>query len=239
MVASEWTTKEQKEWLMAHLPDYQKCDTKASYSRFWPCIYEEWEEKWPLRKEIWPDLPENDVLNAAQLELFGKALKKRHKVNVSHTLSVPWLLTARQQLRTWMSWHSVRSTARKGRNAQAPTKAIRLLKDLMHTGRRALTEAETYSKYYYKSHVRPTVDAIVLERGSTTRGERLTIIRDAARQCWEKETDKAVIADVKSKIEAAALKSSTKKTATTPNGDNEPEDDEEGEKDDSTEDMLE
>lgn len=80
MVASEWTSEEQKEWLNIHLPGYLKCSTKASYVKFWPPVYEQWEEQWPIYKELWPDLPEGETLNAIQSDLEGKAVKKRQKV---------------------------------------------------------------------------------------------------------------------------------------------------------------
>lgn len=80
MVASEWTSKEQKEWLTARLPGYQKCSTKSSYAKFWPPIYEQWEQKWPIYKELWPELPDEDGLNAVQSAAKGKAVKRRQKV---------------------------------------------------------------------------------------------------------------------------------------------------------------
>ncbi|KAG1732345.1 hypothetical protein EDB19DRAFT_1831361 [Suillus lakei] len=191
MVASEWTSKEQKEWLAARLSGYLKCSTKASYAKFWPPVYEQWEEQWPIHKELWPDLPESETLNAIQSELKGKAVKKRQK-----------------QLRTWMLWHSGRSASRKARVAQSSTRATRLLKNLLQPW---------------------AVQAAISECGSTTRGERLTIVRDMARQCWERETDETVIADVKGRMKA-------KKTSKKSNEDGE--DDEALEDDDEEEEVT-
>ncbi|KAG2121109.1 hypothetical protein DEU56DRAFT_918347 [Suillus clintonianus] len=175
MVTTEWTSKEQKEWLTSHLPGYSKCSSKASYAKFWPPVYEQWEEKWPIHKELWPDLPEDEALNAVQSDIMGKAVKKRQK-----------------QLRTWVSWHSARSASRKGRAAQSSVRATRLLKDLLQPrGARALSEAEMYSRLYYKTSICPSVEAAISERGSTTQGERLTIVRDMARQCWMKANKKS------------------------------------------------
>ncbi|KAG1883670.1 hypothetical protein F4604DRAFT_1677415 [Suillus subluteus] len=81
MVATEWTSKEQKEWLTSHLPSYSKCSTKASYAKFWPPVYEQWEQKWPTCRELWPDLPEDEVLSVVQSDIMGKAFKKHQKVH--------------------------------------------------------------------------------------------------------------------------------------------------------------
>lgn len=80
MVASEWTSKEQKEWLTAQLPGYLKCSTKSSYAKFWPPIYEQWEQQWPINNELSPELPDEDGLNAVQSAAKGKAVKRRQKV---------------------------------------------------------------------------------------------------------------------------------------------------------------
>ncbi|KAG2111878.1 hypothetical protein BD769DRAFT_1674265 [Suillus cothurnatus] len=222
MVASEWTSKEQKEWLTAQLPGYQKCSTKSSYAKFWPPIYEQWEQQWPIYKELWPELPDEDGLNAVQSAAKGKAVKRRQK-----------------QLRTWMLWHSGNSASRKGRVAQSSTRATRLLKDLLQPrGARALSEAEMYSRLYYKTNIHPTVEAAVSERGSTTRGERLTIVREVTRQCWEREADETIIADVKARMKAK--KKSRKANTDADDEDAEAlEDEDEEEQSPTTEDMLE
>ncbi|KAG1780042.1 hypothetical protein EV702DRAFT_1043405 [Suillus placidus] len=193
MVASEWTSKEQKEWLIAQLPGYQKCSTKSSYAKFWPPIYEQWEQQWPIYKELWPELPDEDGLNAVQLAMKGKAVKRRQK-----------------QLCTWMSWHSGNSTSRKGRVAQSSARATCLLKDLLQPrGSRALTEAEMYSRLYYKTNIHPTVEAA-------------------------RETDETVIADVKARMKA---KKKSKKVGT--DEDVDALEDEDEEQSPTTEDMLE
>ncbi|KAG0698530.1 hypothetical protein DFH29DRAFT_1002772 [Suillus ampliporus] len=220
MVATEWTSKEQKEWLTSHLPGYSKCSSKASYAKFWPPVYEQWEEKWPIRKELWPDLPQDEALNAVQLDIMGKAVKKRQK-----------------QLRMWVSWHSARSASHKGRATQSSVRATRILKDLLQPrGARALSEAEMYSRLYYKTSIRPSVEAAISECGSTTRGERLTIVRDMARQCWEREADATIIADVKARMKA---KKKSKKSNEDSEDDDEALEDYNEEEELTTEDVLE
>jgi hypothetical protein len=114
-----------------------------------------------------------------------------------------------QQLCTWVSWHSNQS---KGRVTQSSSKATRFLKELLQShGGRTLTEAEMYSRHYYTQCIRPSVEALIKQRNSTTRGERLTIIRDCTRQCWEKESNKDIIADIKAKMVAAKSNKKTKK----------------------------
>lgn len=108
----------------------------------------------------------------------------------------------------WVSWHSNQS---KGRVTQSSSKATRFLKELLRPrGGRALTEAEMYSRHYYSQCIRPSVEALIKQRNSTTRGERLTIIRDCTRQCWERESDEDIVADVKAKMVDAAPKSRKK-----------------------------
>ncbi|KAJ8580180.1 hypothetical protein M405DRAFT_869666 [Rhizopogon salebrosus TDB-379] len=190
MVAVEWTTPEQKDWLTNKLPAYEKCASKEassarrSLANFWPSIYENWEKNWTERKVLWPELDTVAHLTEEQAQVYAEALKKRQK-----------------QLRTWFSWHSNRSASRKGRAAQTSTRAVRFLRDLLRPrGGRSLTEPEMYSRLYYASRVRPTVEAIIKSCSSTTRGERLTIIRDCTRSAWENEKDEQVIADVKASL---------------------------------------
>ncbi|KAG1852592.1 hypothetical protein C8R48DRAFT_676100 [Suillus tomentosus] len=147
MVATEWTSKEQKEWLTGYIPAYSKCSTKASYVKFWPPVYEAWEQKWPIHKELWPDLPEDEALNAVQSDVMENATKKRQK-----------------QLRMWVSWHSGRSASCKSRVAQLSTRATHLLKDILQPrGARALSEPEMYSWLYYKTRIHPSVEAAISE----------------------------------------------------------------------------
>jgi len=143
-----------------------------------------------------------------------------------------------KQLRTWMSWHSGNSASRKGRVAQSSTRATHLLKDLLQPrGARALSEAEMYSRLYYKTNIRLTVEAAVSERGSTT-GERLTIVREVTHQCWEREADETIIADIKARMKAK--KKSRKANTDADDEDAEAlEDEDEEEQSPTTEDMLE
>jgi hypothetical protein len=61
-----------------------------------------------------------------------------------------------------------------------------------------------YSRLYYATRVRPTVEAIIKSRPSTTKGERLTVIRDCTRNAWENEKDERIIADVKARLARAS-----------------------------------
>ncbi|KAG2756180.1 hypothetical protein P692DRAFT_201859958 [Suillus brevipes Sb2] len=95
-----------------------------------------------------------------------------------------------------------------------------------------------YSQLYYKTNIHPTVKAAVSERGSTTRGERLTIIREVTHQCWEREANETIIADVKARMKAK--KKSRKANADADDEDAEALEDEDEEKQSpTTEDMLE
>jgi hypothetical protein len=205
MVAVEWTTSEQKDWLMKLLPAYEKCaskegsSTRCNFANFWPSIYENWEKDWTERKVLWPELDTSAQLTEEQKQVYAKALKKRQKVRIF--ISLERLLIRTQQLRTWFSWHSNRSASRKGRATQTSTRAVQFLRDLLRPrGGRSLTEPEMYSRLYYATRVRPTVEAIIKSRSSTTKGERLTVIRDCTRNAWENEKDEQIIADVKARL---------------------------------------
>jgi hypothetical protein len=81
MVAAEWTTDDQKEWLTAQLPAYAKCTSRASFSKFWPPVYEKWDEQWPEHVKLWPDMPKDQKLTDEQMAILGQALKARQKVS--------------------------------------------------------------------------------------------------------------------------------------------------------------
>jgi hypothetical protein len=43
-----WTTPEQKAWFTSKLPSYIASRSSDSKTDFWPPIFEEWFEKWPV-----------------------------------------------------------------------------------------------------------------------------------------------------------------------------------------------
>ena len=80
MAPVPWTTDEQKEWLTQQLPAYQKCSETGSFSKFWPVLYEGFNEKWPEKNVLWPtDTP--TVLTDTQKGQLREAICKRQKVS--------------------------------------------------------------------------------------------------------------------------------------------------------------
>ena len=80
MAPVSWTTDEQKEWLTLQLPEYQKCSDAGSFSKFWPSLYEEFHERWPEEKVLWPTNTPS-VLTDIQKKELGWALHKHQKVS--------------------------------------------------------------------------------------------------------------------------------------------------------------
>lgn len=59
--------------------DYLECQKRGNYTTFWQPFFEQWEERWPARASLFPGIPMDQVLTAAQLEekeIFKAALQK-------------------------------------------------------------------------------------------------------------------------------------------------------------------
>jgi len=46
-----WATAEQRDWLTSKLPDYATSKGSSTQGEFWPILFEEWFERWPVGQE--------------------------------------------------------------------------------------------------------------------------------------------------------------------------------------------
>lgn len=64
------------------------------------------------------------------------------------------------------------------------------------TKTRVPQEAEVYSKLCYQDKIKARVEAVVEEKGVTSRKDKFLIIKEVTRQMWDEEDDEAVKASV-------------------------------------------
>jgi hypothetical protein len=60
-------TMEQLQWLDKHYTGYDIAHKHGSLSTFWPLLFSKFLNLWPIRKTLWPDLPDTHKLTAAEL----------------------------------------------------------------------------------------------------------------------------------------------------------------------------
>lgn len=77
----EWTTHEQKAFLLEELVEYKKLTTRE-YHRQWPALYQRWFQRWPERNHVpeLKDLPTAEPLTDQQSIALAAAIDKRQKV---------------------------------------------------------------------------------------------------------------------------------------------------------------
>lgn len=79
MAPRTWLTQEQLAFNATFEEEYLECQKKGNYSTFWQPFFEKWEERWPARASMFPDIPPVQSLTATQLEeedQFKTALQK-------------------------------------------------------------------------------------------------------------------------------------------------------------------
>jgi hypothetical protein len=68
-----WTNEEQKRWLTEKLPAYRTSRASSHPGEFWPPVYEEWFEEWPMT------VNEGETGNKA--EILAQLMAKRKEVS--------------------------------------------------------------------------------------------------------------------------------------------------------------
>ncbi|KIK79976.1 hypothetical protein PAXRUDRAFT_36320 [Paxillus rubicundulus Ve08.2h10] len=134
----EWTTHEQKAFLLEELVEYKKLTTRE-YHRQWPGLY----QCWPERNYVpeLKDLPATEALTDQQSTVLVAAIDKNQ-----------------MQLQSWLRWHSGA-----GRNRLANSKTNKLVDSLMKPQSHIKQLGEIYPKTFYKSHVKLDIDSIKIE----------------------------------------------------------------------------
>ncbi|KAG1735741.1 uncharacterized protein EDB91DRAFT_1083641 [Suillus paluster] len=180
MAPRTWLTQEQLAFNTTFEDKYLECQKKGNYTTFWQPFFEQWEERWPARASLFPGIPMDQALTAAQLEeddKFRAALQKRlivkfrndygnskpgHKAAAAGNLAV----------------HKLLSNIIKG-----PT-----------TGRkRPLKETEVYAKKYYATRVQASVkdelDAIKEQPNAPDpKKTNIRVVQKHIDRCWENES---------------------------------------------------
>ena len=86
-----WATDQQKEWLVSKLPSFVASRSNTSPGEFWPGLFEEWFQEWPLE----------DSEDGAGLEMEVRLKRKKAVSDVevhSQLLEPDRLLPATQGL---------------------------------------------------------------------------------------------------------------------------------------------
>ncbi|KAG6849212.1 hypothetical protein H0H93_010406, partial [Arthromyces matolae] len=167
MPSKAWATPDQEALLNSRLEDYRQHRLNRLYTPFWESFFEEWENKYPERRVVFPELSPDDELSEAQEESLGKAIEKRQG-----------------QIMTWFRWH----VQIKGRSAQnKKTKTLNSV--IFGSSRSRLPQlTELYSDMYYDEKIAP----LVKKQSPANRSESLSVIKQVTRTLWDQETSDVI-----------------------------------------------
>ncbi|KAG0694883.1 hypothetical protein DFH29DRAFT_1032475 [Suillus ampliporus] len=173
MAPRTWLTEEQLAFNATFEEEYLACQKKGNYSTFWQPFFEKWEERWPARASVFPDIPLVQALTATQLEeedQFKTALQKRLTVKFRNDYG----------------------NSKPGRKAAAAGNSAvhRLLSNIVTgptTGRkRPLKESEVYAK---KPAVKDELNAIKEQADAPShRKTNIQVVRKHIDRCWKNES---------------------------------------------------
>ncbi|KAG1834246.1 hypothetical protein EV424DRAFT_1341524 [Suillus variegatus] len=179
MAPRTWLMEEQLAFNATFEEEYLECQKKGNYSTFWQPFFEKWEERWPARASVFPDIPLVQALTATQLEeedRFKTALQKRLTVKFRNDYG----------------------NSKPGRKAAAAGNSAvqRLLSNIVTgptTGRkRPLKESEVYAKKYYASRVQASVkdelNAIKEQADAPNHRKNIQVVRRHIDRCWKNES---------------------------------------------------
>lgn len=133
---SEWTTPDQKAFLMEELVSFKHIGGKY-YTKHWPTLFRRWSEKWPECLTALPGIPDDADLTDQQKETLTAAILKRQK-----------------QLHAWMHWH-----AGAGQNCSVNSKAVSVVNALLKPKTHIKKPWEIYSKRYFSTRIQPAIPA--------------------------------------------------------------------------------
>ncbi|KAG2153811.1 hypothetical protein DEU56DRAFT_951204 [Suillus clintonianus] len=179
MPQKKWT-KDQEEFLASYLMQYRACTVSRKYANFSAEIGMKFFERWPERKALFGDLPDDEVLTPEQTVALAQAVAERKK-----------------RLITWYRWQT--NPSRLGR-----TSGIRgvlrfdtvLAGGVEMRGTRAPQKIDLYSHKFYEKKIKHVADKAIHEQNITERGPKLNKRRDIIRQMYVEGSE-----EVKAKIE--------------------------------------
>ncbi|KAG6913549.1 hypothetical protein DXG01_005981 [Tephrocybe rancida] len=191
MPSPHWFTPDQGTFLDAHMSTYREHMANGNYTPFWASLNEEWENDYPERLVLYPNLPLSVALDAEQIRLLGLAIEKRQK-----------------QLISWFRWR----TQKKARKAEKK-KAKKLDKIILGSRSRLPQLTEIYSDLYYDERIAPTVKERTPMGANPT--ERLTIVKSVTRDLWNAE-ENAVVQRVHARLAELKVKKEERKDVLMP-----------------------
>ena len=131
---SEWTTKQQKAWLLDELASFKRLGGRR-YAQQWPNLYNRWFRMWPEHPLVLPNVSLDATLTEEQTNTLATAITQRQS-----------------QLRRWLQWH-----AGAGTNRSANNKTAKIIKNMLKPKTRSRKPLEIYSKLYFKTRIQPHI----------------------------------------------------------------------------------
>ncbi|KAG1849805.1 hypothetical protein C8R48DRAFT_778399 [Suillus tomentosus] len=172
MAPKKWATLEQEAVLESLLAEYRICTTSKNYTQFWPKINRKFFAEWPVYKEFFPNVEDEDQLTEEQLEVIRKPLEQQ-----------------KFQIKCWYRWQtnpmclarsggsrgvlSIEETLAGGTHARVP---------------RAPKEVEVYSQMYYADNVKHSADEAIAKGNITSHGSKLRVRREITAEKYEGES---------------------------------------------------
>jgi hypothetical protein len=77
MAPKKWTSDEQEAVLQSMLAEYRTHMPSKNYTQFWPKINKKFFAQWPVHKDFFPDVEDEDDLTVEQKKVYAKPLQQR------------------------------------------------------------------------------------------------------------------------------------------------------------------
>ncbi|KAG1766013.1 hypothetical protein EV702DRAFT_1050804 [Suillus placidus] len=171
MAPKKWTTDKQEAVLQSLLAEYRTHIPSKNYMQFWPKINKKFFTQWPIHKDFFPDVEDEDELTVEQKK-YAKPLQQR-----------------KFQIMCWYRWQTNPTClACSGRSRGVLSLKQTLAGGMYTKGPRALKEVEVYSPMYYADHVKQSADEAIAKGNITSRGSKLRVCRDITAEKYEVES---------------------------------------------------
>ncbi|TFK61988.1 hypothetical protein BDN72DRAFT_903600, partial [Pluteus cervinus] len=175
MVAQKKTTKEEEAFLKERLDEYKKYQLTGRYKGFWITLFREWEEAFPEREKVFPELV--GPLTEEQLAALGPSYKETH-----------------DKLQTWYRWR-VKGVKDGTKTSETSAKVFKFLNKWYSAKTRALQPAEAYMNVYGDERVTPRVNEIIAGMDEKLgQGVRMQITNQVKRDQYQADKDDPEVA---------------------------------------------
>ncbi|KAG2133683.1 uncharacterized protein EDB93DRAFT_1254777 [Suillus bovinus] len=136
-------TSEQLEMMEEYQEKYLECQAAGDYTPFWAPFFEDYHSRWPEREHLFPDIPLDTKLTTEQKVANANVVNTRKK----------------QLIHRFRNTYGNYSAKRKMKAQTTSSVEKMLVSQLSLKGTRTLQPAEAYSKLYYKTRIKPVIDA--------------------------------------------------------------------------------